>query len=102
MTRWLLTTRSGFWCLAAQVVATVAAQVHLQATGGIAQFTLAVPLVLAPAAMWALWTNWTLRRRFCQHCGRRAAGCWPVCPNSRLVGREQSGECDRGEGGTPC
>ena len=83
MTKWLLTTRSGFWCLAVQVVSTVAAQCALQVTEGLNPVLLAVPIVLAPPAAWALWTNWQLRNRFCRHCGRLANGCWPVCPNSR-------------------
>ena len=79
ITRWLLTTRTGFFALGLQMIATAAAQAYLHTTGDPHPATLLPPLLLLPAAFRALRTNWLLRRRYCRHCGGRAAGCWPEC-----------------------
>lgn len=77
--RWLLTTRSGFWALGLQMIATAAAQALIHFTGDPHPATLAPPVLLMPVASRSLLTNWLLRHRFCRHCGGRAVRCWPEC-----------------------
>jgi len=77
--RWLLTTRSGFWGLGLQMIATAAAQACLHSTGDPHPVFLAVPALLLPGAVWTLRANWLLRHRHCACCGGRAARCWPEC-----------------------
>ena len=84
MHKWLLTTRSGFWCLAAQCAGTLGAQAYLWYTGGLSYAHLVVLVALAPLALRTLTSNWFLRHRFCMHCGHRAVHCWPVCSNAAL------------------